>query len=327
MTRRVLLSPSVPSACPAAQECSRRPPSARAVGRDAGAVLRTVRNVLLAALLFAAPAAQAKLEKVLVTQARGTVVVSPEGQVAELQLATALDPALAAAVERGLRAMRFKPVKVDGVAAPARAGFIVFIAGERDGDQLRTRFDGIRFHAPRPAAGAGANPAITMDFDFRRENAPKYPEDLLRAGTSGEVELAFLVGPDGRPEDVAVVRSGLVGPAPRGAVPGRALKQLEGAALAAGRKWRFAVPADLAGGSPKERTYLTTLTFSTGLPTPGIHADGEWVELLRGEIRPLPWLDEEAAPALADGSTRDGDSALLVGSLELARPLAGTPIL
>ena len=98
-------------------------------------------------------------------------------------------------------------------------------------------------------------------------------------------------------------------------------------ALAAGRKWRFAVPADLAGGSPKERTYLTTLTFSTGLPTPGIHADGEWVELLRGEIRPLPWLDEAAAPALADGSTRDGDSALLVGSLELARPLAGTPIL
>jgi TonB family protein len=287
--------------------------------------MHILRNLLAVSILLAAPRAEAELQKVLVTQARGAVVVAPDGQVAELRLDTALDPALATAVERGLRAMRFKPTIVAGVAAPARAGFIVFLAGERDGDQLRTRFDGIRFHAPPPTAGSSA--AGISIFQLRSDNAPKYPEQLMRAGISGEVELAFLVGPDGKATDITVVRSGLVGALPRGTVAGKAMKSFEKAALAAGRQWTFEVPAALAIGSAKDRTFLTTLTFSVGLANPRIHGDGEWVELLRGEVRPIPWLGADTAGALADSSTRDGSSARLVGSLELSSPLAGTPLL
>jgi TonB family protein len=286
--------------------------------------MRVLRKLMLLGAMLCTPLAQAKVEKVLVTQARGTVVVSPEGRVAELGLNTALEPALAAAVERGLRAMHFKPVIVDGVAVPARAGFIVFLAGERDGDQLRTRFDGIRFHAPD--AGSAAK-GIAMNFQMRKDNAPKYPEDMLRAGISGEVELAFLVGADGKPSDIAVVRSGVVGAVPRGPAAAQGMKAFEKAALAAARGWTFDVPPTLLDGSPKARTFLTTVTFSVGLPNPRIHSDGEWVELLRGEPRSIPWLGPDAAAALADGSSRDGDTARLVGSLELDKPLAGTPVL
>ena len=63
-------------------------------------------------MLAVAPSALADgaVQLVMVTRAEGTLVVDVQGRVVELELGTELNPVLAPAVERGLRAMRFKPV-------------------------------------------------------------------------------------------------------------------------------------------------------------------------------------------------------------------------
>jgi protein TonB len=73
--------------------------------------------------------------------------------------------------------------------------------------------------------------APARSFSIKRRVDPIYPSASRRAGETGTVLLTVVVGPDGTPTDVEVVRSsGFAG--------------LDQAAIEAVRKWRFTVASD-----------------------------------------------------------------------------------
>lgn len=284
---------------------------------------RTLLIALTMVLLLTAPRvpAEGTVQSIFLTRAEGTLVVDAQGQVVELAMKTKLDPLLAPAVERGLRAMRFKPVTVGGVATAARAAFTVQLVGEKIGDGLRVSFDGISFSAP----GGRTDDVDEGAMSAKRMAPPTYPGDMLRDGTMGEVQLAMLVTPDGRLADVAVVRSTLYGSRPRASVA-VAMRQFERASLLAARKWTFNVPPALGNAPAKDRTGTTRVVFLINRSGPEIAEPGQWVEVLREPSRPAPWLDGDDARKAAEQYVAGGGLAPIGGRFELLRPLAGTTL-
>jgi len=82
--------------------------------------------------------------------------------------------------------------------------------------------------APAQSAPAQSAPAQAASTELRAIStpAPKYPPDALRAGTSGEVQVEFTVGPDGSVTAARVVRAN----------PPRVFDR---EAIAAVKRWRF----------------------------------------------------------------------------------------
>jgi hypothetical protein len=278
-------------------------------------------------MLAVAPSALADgaVQLVMVTRAEGTLVVDVQGRVVELELGTELNPMLAPAVERGLRAMRFKPVTVDGVATAARAAFTVQLVGERVSDDLKIRFDGISFSTPEgqrsQADGADAK-ALTK----RRMTPPHYPVELAREGLMGEVQLAFLVGADGRVEDMVVVRTTLYGSRP-GRSETETMRQFEAATLRTARSWTFRLAPELATAPAKARTRFTRVVFTLDGRDPPTVKPGQWVEVLREPSRVAPWLDDDTARKAAGQLVAGNGLSPVGGEIELLKPLAGTPVL
>ena len=281
---------------------------------------------LALAMLAVAPRASADgtVQLVMVTRAQGTLVVDAQGKVVELKMDTELNPMLAPAVDRGLRAMRFKPVTVDGVATAARAAFTVQLVGERVGDDLKISFDGISFSAP-DGHRSEADEADRKGLAKRRMTPPSYPLDLARDGMTGEVQLAFLVGADGRVEDMVVVRTTLYGSRP-GQSETEAMRQFEKATLRTARSWTFRLTPELAAAPAKARTRFTRVVFTIDGGDPEKAKPGQWVEVLREPSRVAPWLDEDTARKAAGQYVASGGLSSVGGTLELLDSLAGTAL-
>lgn len=264
----------------------------------------------------------AGVQAVFVTRAEGTLVVDAEGRVVELALKTELNPLLAPAVERGLKAMRFKPVLVAGVPTPARAAFTVQLVGERIDDGLKVSFDGIRFSAPGGRADGVDEGSVTG----KRMRPPEYPGDLLIGGTMGEVKLALLIKPDGRLADVSVIQSSIFGRQRTGSASA-AMRKFERASLQAARNWTFEVPAGLAASPDKDRTAMTSVVFTINRSASELVLPGQWIEVMREPPRTAPWLDADKARVAAEQLVAGNGLSPVGGELELLKPLAGTPVL
>lgn len=281
------------------------------------------------AVLMLAPqalAGSAATEPVLVTRVEGMLVVDTEGKVAELTLETELSPMIAPAVERGLRAMRFKPVIVAGVPTAARSAFTLQLLGTKQDGGLQVSFDGINFRAPKGVEAQRIDEAGPV---ARKMAPPTYPGSAMIAGIMGEVQLALLIDADGKPAKVAIVRSNVFAARKtRATVSG--MRQLEQAALAAARKWTFTVPEGFASRSLKERTSMTQVVFLLDSPGGGgsWYRPGAWLEVLRAPARPVEWLGPDAGRLAADQvAPGSGGLAPVAGNLELAQPLSGTAVL
>jgi protein TonB len=102
---------------------------------------------------------------------------------------------------------------------------------QRQADQRAADQRAAQQRAAQPAASPAsqpAAPAAAASTELRAIStpAPKYPPDAYRAGTSGEVQVEFTVGPDGAVSSARVVRAN----------PPRVFDR---EALAAVKRWRF----------------------------------------------------------------------------------------
>lgn len=102
---------------------------------------------------------------------------------------------------------------------------------QRQADQRAADQRAAQQRAAQPAASpasqpAAPAPAASTELRAISTPAPKYPPDAYRAGTSGEVQVEFTVGPDGSVSSARVVRAN----------PPRVFDR---EALAAVKRWRF----------------------------------------------------------------------------------------
>jgi hypothetical protein len=275
----------------------------------------------------AAPELATAPQTVLAMHADGIIEIGTDGSVEALQFTTPLAGELKPALERNLRALRFKPVKVDGQAIRARSGFTVYLAGERVDKGLRIKFDGINFAAPRGEKVARSD-GDEEDPTPGRMGPPNYPKDLLMSHLMADVQLALLLGGDGRVEDVRVVRTTMVGSRLTGNEARRAIAMFEKSALAAARKWTANVPGEFGARPPERRTAMTAVVYTIPMKGFDAFAAGQWVEVQRSPKRPVDWLPAEQKRAALDRIASGGGSlSATSGGVQMVEPLSGRPVM
>jgi protein TonB len=128
-------------------------------------------------------------------------------------------------------------------AAAAQAAEQQRAADAKAAEQRAAQQRAAQAAATQPAAQPAAASAGT-DLRAISTPAPKYPPDAFRAGTSGEVQVEFTVGPDGSVSDARVVRAN----------PPRVFDR---EAIAAVKRWRFQPVASAV-------TTRRTISFNPG---------------------------------------------------------------
>ena len=128
-------------------------------------------------------------------------------------------------------------------AAAAQAAEQQRAADAKAAEQRAAQQRAAQAAAPAQAAQPAAASAGT-DLRAISTPAPKYPPDAFRAGTSGEVQVEFTVGPDGAVSDARVVRAN----------PPRVFDR---EAIAAVKRWRFQPVASAV-------TTRRTISFNPG---------------------------------------------------------------
>jgi hypothetical protein len=262
----------------------------------------------------------AGIEPAIVMGVSGALVFEPDGTVSSLQIDTPLSPQLRPSVERTLRAWRFHPVVVDGVARQARTGFDLQLVGRKVDAGYSVRVDGVDFRLPKDTPNLKE-----LGISGRELHPPRYPKDAMMAGVSGRVVLGIRVTPDGTTGDVTVVRSMLFGTMPRGGkFAQRYLKQLEDASLAAVRTWRYTVPSGVAVGDAASMTVLTPMEFKMGEFDTDV--PGQWLPVMRQPTRRIPWMSDDAGLGDALGGAA-GSLASGSNPIRLLTPAAGQPVM
>jgi TonB family protein len=117
---------------------------------------------------------------------------------------------------------------------------------------------------------------------------PRYPADLMRAGISGTVLVAFRIGLDGRVAEAATVQSMLFDVRGRDRVMQQIVRQFEMVAVGAVKGWTFEV-ASKATPSSREMTQYVPIEFLmqgvAGDPKPGL-----WRTVVRSAAKAPAWL-------------------------------------
>lgn len=130
------------------------------------------------------------------------VLVKADGTTAELQIKSADDPAFAEAAMAALVNWRFEPGTRDGVAADMRVAIPFKFVPPRE-QQLNALLKRKVF---RPIT---EEVIATKDYGkklkFKDEVDPVYPRTLMKSREVGKVEVAFIVGTDGKPLNPSIV--------------------------------------------------------------------------------------------------------------------------
>lgn len=233
-----------------------------------------------------APSAAPTLESVAIMRVAAKIVIEPGGGLGDLQIETPLEPALRAALENAIRGWGFKPVHINGVPRRASTSMLVVLALVGEGDKRRIVVDSVDFPT-ESGAGVVAADGHLAPITAKRFGAPGYPRDQQQAGVMGTVLLAIRVTPEGRAGDVAVVQSMLFATKRGENADRRSLREFEGVAVAASRRWTFIVPQGAAPRTPEEMTVSVPVQFNMGYD---LDAPGQWLAVVRLPKRPLPWL-------------------------------------
>lgn len=249
------------------------------------------RSLALLSLLLAAvgpvPARtpDRQLEQVVNSMpASGTIEIDTQGHVAGYTIkdAEAYDQALLDLMARNIQRWVFKPVFVDGV--PRQARFDMFLRL-----QAKPLDDG-KFEVSIASAAFGGKAPVephTRVAPRGEKELPRYPLDEMRRGVGGKVVLVMKIDAAGNVTDIVAEQTNL-------SVVGRAgamdtwRKNLEHAAIAAARHWKFDPPT---AGVAADMTWWDVRTPVVFTPANDISAPapGKWERYVPGPRRDLPW--------------------------------------
>lgn len=208
--------------------------------------------VALALVLLAGPAAmmQAKesqlvtndhglTESVMTMRVRGDLTFGPDGVVKEHHVATKLDPAVAAFVDKAIDGWKFKPYLQDGIPVNARTYFQMTLAARDQGaDKYEISVDHASFTDDETYGGhkAALNKSkCVIDCIVSQPAAPAYMGQV-----NGGVIVHLYLNPDGTVADAVIGQSALYSVRGRDKVLDDARKVFEKIALRYARGVRFA---------------------------------------------------------------------------------------
>lgn len=276
----------------------------------------------------AKPVAAAPMESVLITRVEGSLVIDPEGKVESFEISTPLAAELRAGVDRAVTGWRFQPVRVDGQPVRARSAMIITLAGTRLGEGFRVKIDNVVFPVDnRGEMKAGyriENPSASIVLKSMRP--PGYPTDLMRAGISGTVLVAFRIGPDGRIAEASSVQSMLFDVRGRDRIMQKIVRQFEAVAVSAVKGWRFEVTQKAAIPSAREMTQYVSIVFLMqgveGDPKPGL-----WRTVVRGASKAPAWLPPTARTMVGVADLAGGRMLTPDARVVLTTEVAGTDLM
>ena len=269
------------------------------------------------------------LQQALLLSVEGSIVIDPDGSVAEYTITTPTTPDIDALLVKAIPRWRFEPLLADGKPARAKSRMRLSLAAV-EGAQKRYTVAIESAVFPGPAADerevARASQGSPVEAFGRRMNPPVYPKSLVRAGVSGRVLLGLHFAPDGTMLDVVPVQSMLFNVARFNNEARLAVNLLEQSAVGAARKW--SVEVRQKPGVPttaRDFTSYTTIEYVLGpaapprkgldMPKSNDVPAGQWRQAIRTPKRTLPWLAGLETPDV-------GVADLVQGEL---MPLAGGP--
>lgn len=159
-----------------------------------------MRRIFALALALSAPAFAAGPEPRtdrLEADARGTLIIEPDGRVSEVTLPDALEEPLRGLFADAIKAWTFEPVTVDGqvVRAVAHMDLDLYIT-VRGKDLVGAGIERVVFIDPPAVGEAAASERASM-------RPPRFPESLAARGIGGRVLLKVQTDAAGRVERVA----------------------------------------------------------------------------------------------------------------------------
>ena len=254
-------------------------------------------------------------ESVLTMRVDGELTVGPQGQVAEFQIRTKLDPQVEKLLRRVVPSWRFKPILVDGAPVLAKSPMRITLAAVEMAEGYQVKVDNVVFwpntpeeHAAEEASRkahpglsvAGEAPEPLVWIRSKSLKPPRYPSGLERSGVEGIVLLNLRLKPDGSVAEVFAAQSSLLNVRGGSGLLDRARLMLERNASDAAKTWTFQVAAeDPAALSPKDLTVRVPVEYMLG--TPGKQPDGlvgQWRHEFRGPNLSAPWLPDKNAPKI-----------------------------
>lgn len=221
---------------------------------------------------------------------KGRIDVEPDGRVSAIRVDDEAEysEAVMRIVRDTVRGWEFEPIIQQGQAVAFTTPMSLRLVAKPAGSEG---------YSIRIASQAFNNHDIDDRTTVRASEMkpPRYPEAALRAGVTGNVYLAVLVGRDGNVLDVAARQVDLTS-AGREREMQRARDILMAASVQAARKWQFMTPE--IGAAAGQDSWVLTIPVSFSLDDP--HANKtRWQLYIPGPTLQLPFPD----PELGDFST------------------------
>lgn len=263
----------------------------------------------------------------------GTITIDPHGAVTgyTLQDTAKLPPPVVQLIKETVPAWRFSPVMEKGVAVSASTGMSLRIVADiADAKHATISVAGESFGC---AAGDSVemSPALCPvgeEPSYREAKPPQYPFDAARMGAQGEVFLVLQVAADGHVLREAVRQVNLYVNSPD---PAWCRKILANAALDAAKNWTFNAPA-IGPGAGKHEWMVSvpinfTLSHHSGSSDPSSSPTNapKWLVYLPGPVNHIPWVDDVAKDAAANGDAVAGSAPFIAdGRFVLLKPTQRT---
>jgi TonB family protein len=259
------------------------------------------------------------LESVFIMQVDGWITIDPQGKVADYQRETKVPDNLSGPINQAVHAWLFKPVVIDGAPVQAKAKMRITLAAQKTGETYHVVIDNVIF----PAGGNEVDPDGTagdLAYKVHSQKPPAYPENEMRAGVSGRVQIAVQASPDGKVINACVVQSALIKVSGSPRLLSAAVGQFEKAALDAARKWTFTVNQARLATSADTFTSIINYTM-VGAETE--FKSGTWHFETRTAKRDIPWVKPESNIQHVGVSDSNSGEIIPVAS---AIQLASSPI-
>ncbi len=232
-------------------------------------------------------------ESVMTMRVRGDLTFGPDGVVREHHVATKLDPAVAAFVDKAIDGWKFKPYLQDGIPVNARTYFQMTLAARDQGaDKYEISVDHASFTDDETYGGhkAALNKSkCVIDCIVSQPAAPAYMGQV-----NGGVIVHLYLNPDGTVADAVIGQSALYSVRGRDKVLDDARKVFEKIALRYARGVRFAP----GSGSPLvgDNHFVGALPFVFQMDERHDSDNlGRWRLEQRGKRTIAPWLIHDPA--------------------------------
>lgn len=248
----------------------------------------------------------------------GSIVVGPEGQVAEYAIdqPEKIGSGILDLVKANVGRWAFQPTLMDGTPVRVRNKMhIRIIANPREGGDFAVRLGGVGFFPFKEEEG-GQLASLKM-------TPPRYPVSAARAGAGATVYLALKVGRDGSVQDVIAEQVNLPFVSAENTMK-HIRKVFADASIQAARQWKFAPPVK---GDDVHAAYWTLrvpVDYAMGSSKKDLQY-GEWEAYVPGPRLPVPWEDLRDLPSFApDSMVANGDFYQTGKGVRLLTPLQGS---